>query len=223
MRPGTLLRWRVLKNIFKAEIHEKSIILDIGSFDGFIPYNIKELIPDLEIIVADIDEEGLSKAQNYGLKTINTVATKLPINDNSIDIVICLDLIEHVTDDFKVINEIARVLKVGGKVILTTPMENGVSFPFLGYEKNALANKNLGHVRQGYSLKMIEGLFAKSNLKVDRVSRYFNLFSRTGYCFSFMLGADTRMKNFFFNSLINLEPYIKYGSQEHIIIGRKEA
>ncbi|MGQ4648731.1 methyltransferase domain-containing protein [Lyngbya aestuarii] len=45
----------------------------------------------------------------------------LPFLDNEFDIVLCTEVLEHVADTRSAISEIYRVLKPGGKLILTTP------------------------------------------------------------------------------------------------------
>ena len=48
--------------------------------------------------------------------------TNLFLNDNSIDIVICSHVLEHIPDDKKAIQEIYRVLKINGFCIICVPM-----------------------------------------------------------------------------------------------------
>ncbi|NLR60278.1 class I SAM-dependent methyltransferase [Chitinophaga polysaccharea] len=43
------------------------------------------------------------------------------ITDNSYDTVICFQVIEHIHDDHALLREIKRVLKPGGRLLLTTP------------------------------------------------------------------------------------------------------
>ena len=45
----------------------------------------------------------------------------IPLEDNGADIVICQEGIEHVPDQVKTFREFNRILKKGGKLILTTP------------------------------------------------------------------------------------------------------
>ena len=135
----------------------------------------------------DTAKSGLQLVRERGLDTLYASALELPIEDNSVDLVLCLDLIEHVKEDDKIVKEISRVLKKDGKVILTTPMQNGVSFPFLSKEKIKIINKNWGHVREGYSLENIEKLLRDSGLASEKKSKYFNLFTRFTYGFAFFL------------------------------------
>jgi len=221
MRPGTLLRWYALKGILRYEIRDTSVILDIGSYDGEISYRLKNIFPNLKITVVDIDKSGLKLAREKGLNTLYASALRLPIKNNQVDIVLCLDLIEHVKEDSRLVKEISRVLKKDGKVILTTPVQDGASFPFLSKQKIETINKSWGHVRKGYSLKEIEELFKNNNLMIIKTSEYFNFFSRFVYRFSFLSGIPLKGKSLLYRIVIRLEPYIKWGANEHIIIAKK--
>jgi len=221
MRPGTLLRWYALKNILRHEIWNGAVILDIGGYDGEICYRLKKILPKLNITVVDIDKTGLKLAREKGLNILYASALRLPIKNSQIDIVLCLDLIEHVKEDSGLIKEISRVLKKDGKVILTTPMQEGVSFPFLSKQKIETINKSWGHVRKGYSLKEIENLFKNYNLMIIKTSEYFNIISRFIYRFSFLSRIPLKGKSLLYRIVVGLEPYIKWGTNEHVIIGQE--
>ncbi len=220
MRPGTLLRWYALKRTLESTLERDSILLDIGSYDGFIAHKLANIVPDLHATILDSDKSGLEEAKKKKLNVLCASATELPIGDNEVDVVFCLDLIEHINDDFKVIGEISRVLKSKGKVILTTPMVNGVSFPLLKRKKSLEINKNWGHVRLGYTLNQIKQLFESNNLILENTCGYFNLLTRIVYPFT-ALDFKSKSKKFIFESIIKLEPFIKYGIEEHIIVGEK--
>ena len=221
MRPGTLLRWHSLKNILKHEIKGSSTILDIGGYDGYISYRLKKIFPNLMITVVDTDEIGLELAKNRGLNVICASALELPIKDKEFNVVLCFDLIEHIKEDVKLVKELSRVLKDNGKIILTTPMKDGVSFPMLNKKKNEIINKKWGHVRKGYSLEQIRELFKLNHLIIDKEDKYFNYFSRLAYRFGILSRISLRGVALLYQAIIRLEPYIKYGSEEYIIVGRK--
>ena len=55
----------------------------------------------------------------------------IPEPDESFDAILCSEVLEHVPDPIKVIDEFARLLKPGGKLILTAPFASLVHFaPF---------------------------------------------------------------------------------------------
>jgi SAM-dependent methyltransferase len=85
------------------------------------------------------------------------------------DVVICLETIEHVTEDLKLMRAMSRCLKPGGRLLLTTPyllyiaISPGDMGPFSGVEDG-------WHVRRGYSRVMLEELCEYSGLRVERIS-----------------------------------------------------
>ena len=97
-------------------------VLEVGSGEG---YGIMELAPKADHYIAvdkyntEISDE-LKKENN-----ITFIQTEVPplkgIEDNSVDFVVTFQVIQHIKDDEMFLQEIHRVLKPGGKVILTTP------------------------------------------------------------------------------------------------------
>lgn len=63
------------------------------------------------------------------------------------DQIICLEVIEHVLDDQRLLNTLGRMLRPGGQLLLSTPTLEHVP---LRYEKLSAAEDG-GHVRWGYA------------------------------------------------------------------------
>jgi SAM-dependent methyltransferase len=220
MRPGTLLRWHALKPLFNSDIKDGSLVLDIGGYDGFISDRLRAF-KDVSVSVVDLDKEGLAAAETKELKTIHCSAFNLPIQDESIDVVLALDLIEHIEDDEGLLMELSRVTRKDGRLILTTPMENGVTFPFLSEVEIERINKYWGHIHKGYSLERIEKLFENSQWLIIEKSKYFNFLTRLVYRFCFLSKLPVKGKNLLYKLIVRLEPFIKFGAQEHIIMAEK--
>lgn len=97
-------------------------VLEIGCGEG---YGLVELAPKAEKYLA-IDKyptpisEELQKENNITFEQMDVPPLK-NIADNSIDFVVTFQVIEHINDDEFFVSEIYRVLKPGGKLILTTP------------------------------------------------------------------------------------------------------
>jgi SAM-dependent methyltransferase len=53
-------------------------------------------------------------------------AASIPVDSGSFDAVLCTEVLEHVPEPIKVIREISRVLRPGGKLILTAPLGSGI-------------------------------------------------------------------------------------------------
>ncbi len=85
------------------------------------------------------------------------------------DIAICLENIEHIIDDGKLLRDISACLKPGGRLVLTTPyylyrpITSEDSGPFSIVEDG-------GHVRRGYSRGMLEELCNQAGLVPERFS-----------------------------------------------------
>ena len=223
MRKGTYIRYVALRKLINIESNNYREILDLGGFDGFISYNLKKSSNNINITVVDLDAKGLDIAKKRGLNTLKSSITDLKlIPSETIDLILCLDAIEHVKDDKKLIHEISRVLKTNGKFFLTTPNKNGVLFPFVPKIKSLKINKQWGHLRLGYSREELKTLLHKYNLRILKHDKYFNFFSKLAYYWlDFFYFIPEIIRNIFFKIIVNLEPYIKYGSNEIIIIGFK--
>ncbi len=55
------------------------------------------------------------------------IADRIPVSDNSADMVICQEGIEHFSDQLKVLKEFNRVLRLNGKLLITTPSYSNLS------------------------------------------------------------------------------------------------
>lgn len=58
---------------------------------------------------------------DYGPIDIVSDIAAIPVADGSFDAVLCTEVLEHVADPVRVLGELARVLRPGGKLVLTAP------------------------------------------------------------------------------------------------------
>jgi len=95
-------------------------ILDIGCYDGSLG---KLLINNNnEVYGIEINKESAKLAKKRGLRVKVQDATEtLGFKNDFFDIVVAGEIIEHILDTDFFINEIKRVLKPGGQLVLTTP------------------------------------------------------------------------------------------------------
>ncbi|RKY08906.1 MAG: hypothetical protein DRP66_03450 [Planctomycetota bacterium] len=221
IRPGTYLRLMALGGRISAEVEPGSRILDVGSYDGAIANHVRRRVADLDVTVVDLDESGLAAAGKMGLKTCNASAMDMPFEGASADAVLCLDLIEHVDNDVDLVREISRVLKCGGKLILTTPCANGVIFPFMSKQANEEINRKWGHVRIGYSLEGLEAMLDEVGLKIEKRSGYFNAFTRFAYWLRYLSGWRVPGRDAFYRMIVRLERRLRLKTHEHYLVCRK--
>lgn len=52
--------------------------------------------------------------------------TEIPVPDESFDVILCSEVLEHVPEPIKVIEEFSRILRQGGRLFLTAPLGCGL-------------------------------------------------------------------------------------------------
>jgi len=114
-------------------------VLDLGTYPGTLLRILHELLPRHPLslygvglkVPPDFIQAMKEKAQavimavnldpkNEQLKN-KGYPLRIPLKDESVDFVFSLEIIEHLSSPFHLLSEAKRVLKKGGKLILTTP------------------------------------------------------------------------------------------------------
>lgn len=105
-------------------------VLDLGCGDGRTGKMI--LDKGFSVQACDIDKERF-EFQNTIPFNNSDLSEPLPYNNSSFDYVIFMEVIEHIYNPNYVISEISRILKPGGRLILSTPniLNIGSRFRFL--------------------------------------------------------------------------------------------
>ena len=105
-------------------IPKGSRVLDAGA--GSCPY--RKLFAGCEYKAQDftgLSGEQLSGGQYGQIDYVCDIA-EIPVDDASFDVILCSEVLEHVPEPIKVIGEFARILKPGGRVIITAPLGSGI-------------------------------------------------------------------------------------------------
>lgn len=106
-------------------IHEKSVVLDVGCNTGTISIPLQE--KNCYVKAIDIVPELVEKAKKNGVFASVCGAEKLiGFKNESFDSVICSEVLEHLFDPDSAISEAKRVLKEGGKYLVTIPHPESV-------------------------------------------------------------------------------------------------
>ncbi len=134
----------------------KKKVLDVGCGTGGVMQMLNELGAECEGV--DVSEKALEYCRKKNLKVVQGDGIKLPYADNTFDLVISSDVLEHIEKDFEAVAEVKRVLKPGGVIIATVPAHQRL----FSYHDIALH-----HVRR-YSKKqffdLLSGSFSKTNI-----------------------------------------------------------
>jgi len=99
-----------------------AVVLEAGCGEGYGAALLARTAR--RVIALDVDEPTLRHVRaRYGATVAPTRADlgRLPIADGSVEVVVCLQVIEHVTAQEDLVGEFARVLRPGGVLIVSTP------------------------------------------------------------------------------------------------------
>lgn len=142
-----------------------------GDYDRLVRAHVEALV------ACDISREDLRFARrlNEGVGVSYTVADaqRLPFDDGTFDLVVTVDVIEHVPDSRAMAHEVARVLKPGGRALLTCPI---TTFPWTYDPVNRVLQRVGAHVAAGayayghdklMEREELEGWLAEEGLRVD--------------------------------------------------------
>lgn len=170
-----LLRsWHIRKDIRKWAKGKNggTKILDAGSGYGQYTYFLSGLriCPDVKAV--DVKEEQIKDCNNFfhriGRKNAAFSVADLTTFDkkNEFDLVLCVDVMEHILEDEKVFSNFHAALKPGGMLLVSIPSDQGGSDV---HDHDEGAESFIGeHVRDGYSIPDItEKLFKSGFAKVD--------------------------------------------------------
>lgn len=139
-------------------------ILEIGCSGGPLLQRLRSTgYTDLTGI--DVSEAGIAVAQQRGIPNVSCMdGANLTFADNSFDLVVASDVLEHIQDEAQALREWTRVLRPGGKLLVFVP-----AFQFL-WGKHDEANH---HFRR-YTAAQLAASLRKADLQVSRRS-YWNV------------------------------------------------
>jgi len=145
----------------KNNVDFGATVLEVGFGEGFGAKLLGEKAG--EVVALEVDKKAVSHAKKkYSSEKLSFQlydGKKIPFKENSFDLIVSLQVIEHIQDDLNFVNEINRVAKKGAKIIIATPnaktrmIKNGKSW-------------NEFHVRE-YTEESLRKLFDKKVSSVE--------------------------------------------------------
>jgi SAM-dependent methyltransferase len=133
-------------------------VLDAGCGRGLYT---RYVLPKAESLTAvDFAADNVSTlrrrlAKWKNLTLLQGSITDLPLEDRQFDLVMMCEVLEHIDDDRKALSEIARVIKPGGRFIISVPVPPA-------------PEPDPNHVREGYTFEELSGLLAEFGFSVVR-------------------------------------------------------
>ena len=140
--PNPVQRWLLGRFLVSVEALALSVnprtILDVGCAEGYVAERLRQMGGDVQVLGLDLDYEALLRGRELGaLGTCCGSVYKLPYPDNSFDLVLALEVLEHLTEPGRALDELRRVTR--RFCLLSVPHE-----PFFR-GANFLRGKHLQH------------------------------------------------------------------------------
>lgn len=146
----------------KEDIH----VLDAGSGFGQYTYFMASKFPEWKILAVDVKDDQIEDCNSFfnkiGLDNARFEIADLTryTSEESFNLILSVDVMEHIEDDVQVFRNFHKSLKPGGTVIISTPSDQGGSdvhhHHHEEYENDGTMSFIDEHVRDGYNIQGIQ-------------------------------------------------------------------
>jgi len=109
-----------------GQIEKEKLILDAGC--GSQPYkkycsHLKYMSQDFGLYETDLKKSFFSSDEKYGYGKLDYISDiwKIKEKNNHFDAILCTEVFEHIPYPIETVKEFSRLIKKGGKLILTAP------------------------------------------------------------------------------------------------------
>jgi SAM-dependent methyltransferase len=135
-------------------------ILDVGCGTGI---NSGVLAKHGDTISTDASEEALGFSRSRGIDgLVRSHVESLPFAASTFDVITALDVLEHIGDDLRALDELLRVTRNGGVLVITVP-----AYGFLWSEHDEAL-----HHRRRYAASELRNKLTNAGFEVERISYY---------------------------------------------------
>lgn len=172
-----LLRtWHVKKALrkYSSKLMQASV-LDAGSGFGQYVYYLARKHPDWQITGLDVKTEQIADCNNFfsrnGYNNVQFEEADLTQIDylQQFNLIVCVDVMEHIEEDVKVLTNFYQALKTGGMLLISTPSDQGGS----DVHEHDHAGGAVGfideHVRDGYGIKELSDKLATAGFNKSEI------------------------------------------------------
>jgi SAM-dependent methyltransferase len=166
MQPSAVARLKFIREVVASIGKSEASVADLGCGSGVILCDVLRHKPRWSGQGLDISPAAVDYAERLSIyKEVSERAefrvgdmAQLPYADESLDLIISSEVIEHAPEPQKVLREIARSLRPAGKLILTIPMES----------------RSVAHLHSPGRPEDLRALFEQAGLKVERLETHWH-------------------------------------------------
>lgn len=162
-------------------------VLEVGCGNGRSIFDI--LSKTKNIVGIDHNDKAVADATNNfskhpSIKIIKADATQLPFNKEEFDFVICMTTFANFADKkFKVLEEMKRVLKKSGKIIISVFSEDALDERMKIYKGARVKIKEIkngtvvfdesmdDNISEQFTKEQLKNIFTQANLKIEDMTK----------------------------------------------------
>lgn len=158
---------RELRRIRAEQGTGELAIYDAGSGYGQYSYFMAKNLTPCTVYGVDVKDEWIQDCRQFfsarQLKHVSFGVEDLTAinHENRFDLILCIDVMEHIQEDTKVFDNFYRALKPGGTVIINSPSIYGGSDVHDDHEESFIGE----HARDGYSHEDLEQKMKSSGFR----------------------------------------------------------
>jgi len=144
-----------------------SRLLDIGCNGGLFTSKIARNSGEASMVAMDVDAGSVLHAkESYSLSTLVADGCHLPFKNETFDLITCLEVLEHVLQPARILEESFRCLKKGGHLVVLVP-NNTLLFRIIWFFWTATWGKTWEdkHVYQ-FDRKSVQALLSRNGMRV---------------------------------------------------------
>jgi SAM-dependent methyltransferase len=150
----------VLDELARLGLGRDAQVLDAGCGSGRL---LDELTRFGQVSGLELDADSVAVARGRGHEDVHVGAVeRLPWADETFDLVTCLDVIEHTSDDRVTLGELRRVLRPGGQLLVTVP-----AYQWLWSRHDVVCR----HYRR-YDRRMLRAAADEAGFRVQRTTSF---------------------------------------------------
>ncbi len=176
-------KFKMLIELASTDFNNKEC-LDLGSDNGVISMLLRE--NGGRWSSADLIPETVEAIKGLvGERVFQIDGRSTPFIDRQFDLVMVVDILEHIDTDKEFALELARITKSSGTLVVNVPNPARGPIRWLRYALGQTDEKH-GHVRAGYTQSELQELLG-DNFKIEQVVSYGRVFSEL--CDTLVTGA----------------------------------
>jgi SAM-dependent methyltransferase len=170
------LKVRLLRRHLGDCSDQRCLLVTCGDNNGALNYHLKQAGGDWTW--AEIEEHHIEEMEAFlGERIYQAEPGRLPFQSGAFDTVVSIDVHEHLSDPLPFCAELYRIVRPGGRTIVTVPNGDWWKPANLVKRLVGMTQEKYGHVRIGYSLRDLRRLLAGVGFQPYATGSYSKFFT----------------------------------------------